>query len=88
MRGHEYLPHRSRGAVRSGRELTDGQLDVVVVGDLKVWELLRYYRAAQAQAHHSLPKVHTFRVRELRVEASRRLNVHLGEKALLTTPSP
>ena len=66
--------------------LTDGQLDVVVVGDLKVWELPTYYRAARKQQHHRLPNVHTFRTRELRIAADRALNVHLDERALLKTP--
>ena len=67
-------------------KLTDGRLEVVVMGDLQLGELWTYYRAVRSQLHRSLPKVHTFSAKEVRIEAGSKLNVHLDEKYLTTTP--
>ncbi len=72
--------------VAPGAKITDGELDVVVVGDLKRDELIPYYRAFRAQTHLSLPKVHTFRAKSVHIETRHRLNVHCDDKVIGTTP--
>jgi diacylglycerol kinase (ATP) len=72
--------------VAPGAKVTDGELDVVVVGDLKLSELIPYYRAFRAQAHTSLPKVSTMRAKEVRIESRHRMNVHCDDKVVGTTP--
>ena len=72
--------------VAPGAKVTDGELDVVVVGDLKIRELIPYYRAFRAQMHASLPKVSTLRAKEVRIESRHRMNVHCDDKIVGTTP--
>lgn len=72
--------------VAPGAKLTDGELDVVIVGDLKRNELLPYYRAFRAQMHLNLPHVTSLRAKEVRLEARRRLNVHCDSDVVGTTP--
>lgn len=72
--------------VAPGAKMTDGQLDVVVVGDLQREELIPYYRAFRAQTHQSLPKITMLRARELRIETRHRMNVHCDDKVVGTTP--
>jgi YegS/Rv2252/BmrU family lipid kinase len=73
--------------VAPGAKLTDGELDVVVVGDLNgVREMWAYYKAFRAQMHATLPKVHTFRAREVRIETRHTMNVHCDDKVIGTTP--
>ena len=72
--------------VAPGAKLTDGELDVVVVGDLKRNELIPYYRAFRAQMHMNLPKVQTFRAKNISIETRHRLNVHCDDKVIGTTP--
>lgn len=67
-------------------KVTDGRLDVVVVGDLKRRELVPYYRAIRAQLHLDLPKVSSVQAREVRIEAARRMNVHADDRVVATTP--
>lgn len=66
--------------------LTDEELDVLVVGDLRKGELLTYFRAFRAQMHLSLPKITTLRAREIRIETRRRMNVHCDDRVIGTTP--
>jgi diacylglycerol kinase (ATP) len=73
-------------AIAPGAKLTDGLLDVVVLGDLTRRELLPYYRAMRAQMHMTLPKVQIRQARELRIESYRRLSVHCDDKVPCTTP--
>jgi YegS/Rv2252/BmrU family lipid kinase len=72
--------------VAPGAKVTDGELDVVIVGDLKRSELIPYYRAVRAQVHMNLPKVTTKRAREIRIESRRRMNVHCDDQVVGTTP--
>jgi diacylglycerol kinase (ATP) len=74
-------------SVAPGARLTDGELDLVVVGDLKRAEILQYYRAFRAQMHLNLPKVTTLRAREVRFESRHRLNVHCDDQFVGTTPA-
>lgn len=74
-------------AVAPDAKVTDGQLDVIVIGDLSVGEMLRYYRAFRAQTHLSLPKVSSYRAREIKVSSRRRLNVHCDDAFVGLTPA-
>jgi diacylglycerol kinase (ATP) len=73
-------------AIAPEAKVTDGLLDVVVVGDLSPREYLPYYRALRAQIHLGLPKVKAFRAREVRVESRRRMNVHCDDRIIGATP--
>ncbi len=72
--------------VAPGAKVTDGLLDVVIVGDLHRRELVPYYRAIRAQAHLGLPKVQGARAREVRMEARGKMNVHCDDQVIGTTP--
>lgn len=73
-------------AVAPGAKLTDGELDIIVVGDLTRGELLSYYRAIRAQMHLGLPKVTTFRAKEVTLLSARRRNVHCDDRVVGITP--
>jgi len=60
--------------------------NVVVVGALTRGEMLTYYRAIRAQAHLELPKVETFRAREVTITARHRRTAHVDERATRCTP--
>lgn len=66
--------------------LTDDVLDVVIVGDLMRNELLPYFRAFRAQLPRPLSKATTYRAKEIRIEAKRRLNVHCDDRIVGVTP--
>ena len=68
-------------------KLTDGELDVVIIGDLRRSELIPYYRAIRAQLHQTLEKVTTFRAREIRIASRRGMNVHCDDTVVGTTPA-
>jgi YegS/Rv2252/BmrU family lipid kinase len=68
-------------------EITDGLLDIIVIGDLSRWELIRYYRAIKAQAHLDLPKVMSLKGREVRIEARSPMNVHCDDRVIGRTPA-
>ncbi|HEX7878323.1 MAG TPA: diacylglycerol kinase family protein, partial [Candidatus Eisenbacteria bacterium] len=65
----------------------DGWLDVVLIGDLSRWELLRYYRAVMAERHLELPKVKATRARRVTIEALHPMNVHCDDRIIGTTPA-
>jgi diacylglycerol kinase family enzyme len=65
----------------------DGLLDVIVIGNLSRWEVLRYYRAIRAAAHLGLPKVKSLRGREVRIEGRRPMNVHCDDRIVGKTPA-
>ncbi len=67
-------------------KVTDGKLDVVIVGDLKRSELIPYFRAVRATRHLSLPKVTSFRAKEIRIETRRPMRVHCDDQIVGTTP--
>ena len=73
-------------AVAPEAKLTDGLLDVIIVGDLKVMEIIPYFRAMQAQLHHTLPKVQTLTAKEVRIESRHHMNVHCDDSVIGTTP--
>lgn len=68
-------------------KVTDGALDVVLVGDLSPAEIVRYYRAFRAQAHLQLPKVTHHRASEIRISGRRSMNVHCDDAFVGTTPA-
>jgi diacylglycerol kinase (ATP) len=74
-------------AVAPDAKVTDGQLDVIVIGDLSAGEMLRYYRAFRAQTHLQLPKVLSCRAREIKISSRRRLNVHCDDAFVGLTPA-
>jgi diacylglycerol kinase (ATP) len=67
-------------------KVTDGTLDVVILGELNLPEVFTYYRAIRAQIHLRLPKVTMMSAREVRIEARRPLNVHCDDDVIGTTP--
>lgn len=67
-------------------KVTDGQLDVVIIGDLTPKEYFSYYRALRAQTHVGLPKVQCLRAREVKIESRRPANVHCDDHVIGTTP--
>jgi diacylglycerol kinase (ATP) len=73
-------------AIAPGARLTDGLLDVVILGDVRRNELWSYYRAMRSQLHTSLPKVEIAQCHEVRIDARRRLAVHCDDKVPCTTP--
>lgn len=66
--------------------VTDGELDLVILGDLSRLELIRYYRAIQANQHLSLPKVQTMRAKRVRVESATPMPLHVDDRVVATTP--
>ncbi|MDQ3813821.1 MAG: hypothetical protein M3347_07700, partial [Armatimonadota bacterium] len=72
--------------VAPGAKLTDDELDVVIVGDLKRSEVISYYRAIRAQVHLNLPKIRTLKAKEIRIETRRPENVHCDDRIVGTTP--
>jgi len=72
--------------VAPGAKVTDGLLDVVIIGDLRRRELIPYYQAIRAQTHVGLPKVQCLRAREVKIEARRKMNVHCDDQVIGTTP--
>jgi YegS/Rv2252/BmrU family lipid kinase len=73
-------------AIAPSAKLTDGELDLVILGDLDRRELFSYYRAMRQQMHITLPKVKIIRAKEVRIESRRRLPVHSDDKVPCTTP--
>ena len=73
-------------AIAPEAKLTDDVLDVILVGALTPKECVTHFRAFRAQLHPSLPKVRTFRAKEVRVETCHSLNVHCDDQVVGTTP--
>jgi YegS/Rv2252/BmrU family lipid kinase len=69
-----------------GARVTDGMLDVVIVGDLTRRELVQYYRAMKAQSHLQLPKVSRVRAKKVLIESRRPMRVHSDDRIVGTTP--
>lgn len=67
--------------------LTDGHLDVVVIGDLTRFELVRYYLAVMNESHLDLPKVSSAKARRVKIDSPARLQVHCDDKIVGTTPA-
>ena len=73
-------------AVAPEAKLTDGLLDVVVLGDLRLKEMWTVFNAIRTQSHHSLPQVTMTRAREVRIESHHRMNVHSDDAIIGTVP--
>jgi diacylglycerol kinase (ATP) len=73
-------------AVAPEASVTDGLFDIIILGDLTRGELIQYYRAFRAQTHLGMPKVNSTRAREVRIEARRRMLVHVDDHVVGTTP--
>jgi diacylglycerol kinase (ATP) len=67
-------------------KVDDGLLDIIIVGDLSRWEVIKYYRAVKRQQHLQLPKVTTLRARQIRIEADRAMHVHCDDMVVGETP--
>jgi YegS/Rv2252/BmrU family lipid kinase len=67
--------------------LTDDELDVIIVGDLKRGELLKYYRAFRAQVHLKMPKVTALRGKTIRLQSQKHLNAHCDDSIVGSTPA-
>lgn len=67
-------------------KLTDGKLDVIIVGDLRRHELIPYFRAMRAQMHRTLPKVQILKAKTVRIESRHVFNVHCDDTVVGTTP--
>ncbi len=67
-------------------KLTDGFLDVVIVGDLTRGELLPYFSAMRKQLHRSLPKVQQLRAKQVRIESRHKMNVHCDDSVIGIAP--
>jgi diacylglycerol kinase (ATP) len=68
-------------------KLTDGALDVILVGDLSPGEVLSYYRAFRAQTHLDLPKITHHRAKRITITGRRHMNVHCDDAFVGTTPA-
>lgn len=67
-------------------KVTDGELDVIVFGDLTRGELLPYYRALRAQMHLTLPKTEDYKARTIKIESSTPMVVHADDQIVGHTP--
>ncbi|MBC8143291.1 MAG: diacylglycerol kinase family lipid kinase [Armatimonadetes bacterium] len=67
-------------------KLTDGFLDVVIVGDLSRGELLPYFNAMRKQLHRSLPKVQQLKAKQVRIESRHKMNVHCDDSVIGIAP--
>lgn len=73
-------------AIAPGARLTDGKLDVVILGNLSRRELVTYYRAIRQQTHPTLPKTKITQASHIKIEARRKLPVHVDDKVRGSTP--
>jgi YegS/Rv2252/BmrU family lipid kinase len=67
-------------------KVTDGLLDVVILGDLDRKELLTYYRAIRQQIHPTLPKTQIVQAKHIQIESRRRMPVHVDDQVRGSTP--
>ncbi len=70
-------------------DMSDGILNVVVIGNIKRREVIPYLKAIRAQMHLDLPEVRTYEVkREIRIETQngKRRNLHADDQVVGTTP--
>lgn len=68
--------------------ISDGVLDVVVIGNIRRRDILPYLKAMRAQMHLDLPQVHVYQARrEIRIETPhRKSNVHADDCLVGATP--
>lgn len=67
-------------------KVTDGLLDIVILGNLGRKELLTYYRAIRQQIHPTLPKTQILQAKQVKIEGRRRMPVHVDDKVRGATP--
>lgn len=72
--------------VAPNAKVTDGELDIVILGDLSRGELIPYYRAMRQQLHLTLPKAKELRGKVVRIDSRRRMPVHCDDRIIGTTP--
>ncbi len=72
--------------IAPGAKVTDGLLDVVILGDLTRSELIPYLSAIRRQMHFALPKVKMARAREVSIDSRRRIPVHVDDSVRGVTP--
>ncbi|HZT42175.1 MAG TPA: diacylglycerol kinase family protein [Chthonomonadaceae bacterium] len=74
-----------------GARLSDGLFDVILVGAMTRWELMRFARALRSGRHLDLPKVHRLQARAVairRIHRSHRpLPVHADDHIVAYTPA-
>jgi YegS/Rv2252/BmrU family lipid kinase len=67
--------------------VTDGLLDVILIGDLSRLEFITYYRAIKTHTHLQLPKVASLKAKEVRIESRGPMNVHCDDRVVGQTPA-
>jgi diacylglycerol kinase (ATP) len=73
--------------VAPGASLTDGRLDLVVLGDLRRSELIPYYLAIRRQTHLTLPKTRICTARHIGLSSRRPMLVHVDDRIAGRTPA-
>jgi diacylglycerol kinase (ATP) len=73
--------------IAPGAQLTDGLLDVVILGDLSRREILPCIQAIRRQTHYALPKVRHVQAKSVLIDAFRTLPVHVDDQATQQTPA-
>jgi YegS/Rv2252/BmrU family lipid kinase len=74
-------------SVAPGASVVDGLLDVVILGDLTRFELLRYYRAIRRNEHLQLPKTSQTQAKRIKIEAAIPLKLHVDDSVIGSTPA-
>lgn len=72
--------------IAPGAKMTDQELDIVILGDLRRSELIPYFRAIQRQLHLTLPKAQVIKGKSVRIESARPMPVHCDDHIVGTTP--
>ena len=67
--------------------LTDGKLDLVVLGDLQRNELIPYYLAIRRQTHLTLPKTRSCQALCVDLQARKAMPVHVDDRICGRTPT-
>jgi diacylglycerol kinase (ATP) len=67
-------------------KVTDGELDVIVFGNLTRGELVSYYKALRAQMHLTLPKTQSYKAKKIKIESRTPMAVHADDQVVGTTP--
>lgn len=67
--------------------VTDGKLDLVVLGDLRRNELIPYYLAMRRQTHLTLPKVRICQAACIELSSSRPMPLHADDRIVGATPA-
>jgi len=73
-------------SVSPGAWLTDGKLEVILVGDVPLNDLPRYARAAWSQMLESLPQVRRLQAEQVQIEGPHGSPVHVDDQFILSAP--